>query len=109
MPRWDRVVRKVPRPGKRMTTLARKARRQQMKSSFGEQMTALQSEVRMRDATIIYERTQRVAAQRGLVPYVRSLERLNGWLRAHRGRITKMQLVKVLKDLGLYDIKLGYD
>lgn len=53
------------------------------------------------------ERSARVAAQRGLVPYVRSLEAFNGWIKA-RPRLAK-ELRPILTELGLWDIKLGYD
>lgn len=71
------------------------------------QIANLENLLRLRDATIAYERQQRVSAQRGLVPYVRSLERFNAWL---RDRPTLHdQLALILKELGLYDIKIGYD
>jgi hypothetical protein len=53
------------------------------------------------------EQVTRVAAQRGLVVYVRALEQLDHWLRerpALRG-----QLEPALRELGLWEIALGYD
>ena len=53
------------------------------------------------------ERTMRIAAQRGLVPYVRSLEEFDHWLR-EQPELCK-QLQPILEELGLWEIKLGYD
>jgi len=53
------------------------------------------------------ERQMRAAAQRGLVPYVRSLERFDKWLR-ERPKL-RAQLEPILSELGLWEIKLGYD
>lgn len=53
------------------------------------------------------EQQQRIAAQRGLVPYVRSLEQFNAWL-AERPALSK-EIEPILRELGLWDIKLGYD
>lgn len=53
------------------------------------------------------ERIQRVAAQRGLVPYVRGLEAFSRWLQA-RPEIAR-QVEAEMRANGLWDIKLGYD
>ncbi len=54
-----------------------------------------------------FERLQRIAAQRGLVPYVRSLEAFSRWL-GKRPSLRK-QLEPKMRELGLWNIRLGYD
>ena len=53
------------------------------------------------------EQTKRVFAQRGLVPYVRALEAFDGWLQERPA--LRRQLEPILRELGLWEIKLGYD
>lgn len=50
---------------------------------------------------------QRVVAQRGLVPYVHSLEQFDKWLMAYPD--LRKALQPILQELGLWEIKLGYD
>lgn len=65
-----------------------------------EEVTALRRE-------LFAEQQQRMAAQRGLVPYVRSLELFDIWL-CSQPRLRESLRPK-LQELGLWEIKLGYD
>lgn len=53
------------------------------------------------------EQNMRVSAQRGLVPYVRSLEQFDKWLLQNPA--LRKELEPILRELGLWEIKLGYD
>lgn len=53
------------------------------------------------------EQQMRAAAQRGLVPYVRGLEFFDRWL-LERSDL-RVQLEPILRELKLWEIKLGYD
>lgn len=59
------------------------------------------------------EQVTRVSAQRGLVPYVRSLEELHRRLAAYPSLPTVADLCQRLgadlQELGLWDVRLGYD
>jgi hypothetical protein len=52
-------------------------------------------------------RTERMAAQMGLVPYVRALEEFDRRLKKRPA--LRKQLEADLRDLGLWEIKVGYD
>lgn len=65
-----------------------------------QQVSGLQTKVRVEQVT-------RLAAQRGLVPYVRSVQRLNQWLARHPELQADME--PILRELGLWDVRLGYD
>lgn len=77
------------------------------KESRANDAKIFQAQLAEAQRQIEYEQLQRVSAQRGLVPYVRSLEQFNQWL-AKRPALRK-QLRPVLRELGLWEIKLGYD
>lgn len=66
-----------------------------------------QVQKRVSDAAIAYERLQRASAQQGLVPYVRALEEFDTWLRKHKR--LRGELEPVMRELGIWEIKLGYD
>lgn len=57
--------------------------------------------------TVRIEQVTRTAAQRGLVPYVRSLQRFNEWL--SRRPELQAELEPILRELKLWDVRLGYD
>jgi hypothetical protein len=59
------------------------------------------------DRAVRYEQLQRSAAQRGLVPYVRSLEKFDRWLMTRPEM--RDQLEATLRELGLWEIRVGYD
>jgi hypothetical protein len=67
----------------------------------------LESAVRERHIAVNTEQLGRVSAQRGLVPYVRGVEALNKWLSKHPA--LRRQLEPILREQGLWDVKLGYD
>jgi hypothetical protein len=90
-----------------MTTLARQMRRKQATGSMKSEITKLEREIELLKNQIGQERLQRVSAQRGLVPYVRSLQTLDAWL-LERPEL-RAQLESILRELGLWEIKLGYD
>ena len=71
------------------------------------QVHALKSEVEAERWKTHIEQGQRIAAQRGLVPYVRSLQAFNEWLGDHPE--LRDQLEPILRELGLWDIRLAYD
>lgn len=56
---------------------------------------------------VFIEQQDRIAAQRGLVPYVRSLEAFHGWLLKHPDLAAQVEAE--MRDLGIWAIKLGYD
>jgi hypothetical protein len=58
--------------------------------------------------TLDFERVQRVSAQRGLVPYVYALQALNKWMRG-RTKIGPSDLERIMKRLGIWGVKVGYD
>jgi len=53
------------------------------------------------------ERSGRIHAQRGLVPYVRALQLFHEWL-LQRPEVAEMVAPK-MQELGIWAIKLGYD
>lgn len=59
-----------------------------------------------RQQTFIEQQT-RIAAQKGLVPYVRALEAFDHWLLERPDLRDTLQ--PILQELGLWEIKLGYD
>jgi hypothetical protein len=73
---------------------------QAVQRGHGEEMRAMRDDLHV-------ERSQRMAAQRGLVPYVRSLEALDTWLLEQPS--LRAQLEPILRQLGLWEIRLGYD
>jgi hypothetical protein len=66
-----------------------------------------QIDIKRLKSEIGMEQTLRTSAQRGLVPYVRSLEQFDKWLRQRPA--TRAKLEPILRELGLWEIKLGYD
>ncbi len=66
------------------------------------------AKIRELKESITVEHVTRVSAQRGLTPYVYALEALNKWLRG-RNRITPKDLEKILKRLGIWGVRVGYD
>lgn len=86
-------------------SLEREVRRRQERMGIKGQLQQLHHTLELKDAQIQYERLQRVAAQRGLVIYVRALESLGNWLAEH----PNPEFEIALRDRGLYGIKLGYD
>src|SRR6266568_1921625 len=67
----------------------------------------LQGAVRAATEIAAMDRDLRVAAQRGLVPYVQAVEQLNKWLAANPD--LEPRLTPVLKELGLYGVRVGYN
>jgi hypothetical protein len=55
----------------------------------------------------IRDRTGRVAAQRGLTPYVTAVQAFNAWLMEHPGLLGALALI--LKELGLFGVSVGCD
>jgi hypothetical protein len=60
------------------------------------------------ESRVRHAETQRVAAQRGLVPYVRGLEKFAKWLKETPNATPGMVAAKLTK-LGLWDVRVGYD
>lgn len=56
---------------------------------------------------LAFAELQRVAAQRGLVPYVAAVEALNAWLK-DRPEVEAV-VAPILQELGLYGVRVGYD
>ena len=54
------------------------------------------------------ETTTRLAAQRGLVPYVYAIQGLNEWLRDERPELGA-ELEPIMRRLGIWGVKVGYD
>jgi hypothetical protein len=67
----------------------------------------LRGEIRGLIQEVDIEKRTRIAAQQGLVPYVRSLEQLNVWLQARPHLAAELQ--PIMAELGLWGIRVGYD
>lgn len=53
------------------------------------------------------EQQTRIAAQRGLTPYVYAIQALNRWLRDRPELCAQLQ--PVMQELGLWGVEVGYD
>ena len=91
----------------RRLTKERDAEREARSKDAAAAQHALGKMAEERDKLVLGERRLRVAAQRGLVPYVRSLEQFDAWLLERPD--LRHALRPVLQELGLWEIKLGYD
>lgn len=66
-----------------------------------------QATIHVLNLEISREQLQRVSAQRGLTPYVYAIQALNAWL-ADQPELHNT-IAPILKELGLYGVKVGYD